>query len=164
MTERETERRSQQLFSLHDRFHTGSVDITTSKAHSQTHLLMREIGMPVEADDPLDDMRVILKTDNGKAVSLNLTSGLFFIGLQEVTTFRLTWIQIKIMSTLLEHQGNVVNRFELIDSVWNGSHNIKNPERNLRVHIKYLRRTLSKIPGFTDHIGSIRNQGYIWRS
>jgi DNA-binding response OmpR family regulator len=71
---------------------------------------------------------------------------------------RLTPRMLRLLSILIEHRGEVVERKSLFSQVWETDYT--DDTRTLDVHISWLRRAIEVDPKKPDHLKTVRGVGY----
>ena len=71
---------------------------------------------------------------------------------------RLTPLEFKILSVLVQHGGRPLSRHELIDQVWGSDEYVA--DRTVDAHVAYLRKKIEPEPGAPRYIVSVRGIGY----
>ena len=66
--------------------------------------------------------------------------------------------EFDLLVALLEREGRVATRAELLDQVWQYEHDVVS--RTVDVHILELRRKLERDPAVPEHIITVRKTGY----
>lgn len=78
------------------------------------------------------------------------------------TPFTLTGLELKLLRYLLDRDGEVVERFDLLESVWGMTY--EGTTRTLDQHIARLRRKIESDPALPRHILTVHGVGYRFRS
>jgi DNA-binding response OmpR family regulator len=78
------------------------------------------------------------------------------------TPFTLTGLELKLLRYLLDRDGEVVERFDLLESVWGMTY--EGTTRTLDQHIARLRRKIEPDPALPRHILTVHGVGYRFRS
>lgn len=76
--------------------------------------------------------------------------------------FTLTGLELKLLRYLLDHDGEVVERFDLLETVWGMTY--EGTTRTLDQHIARLRRKIESDPASPRHILTVHGVGYRFRS
>lgn len=92
-----------------------------------------------------------------KDITLNIVEGKIYFKNENT---ELTKNELKIMKILMENQGKIVNRDEIIEELWDTDEFIS--ENTLTVNVNRLRKKLDFI-GLNDFIQTKKGQGYIIR-
>jgi two-component system alkaline phosphatase synthesis response regulator PhoP len=71
---------------------------------------------------------------------------------------RLTPLEFKILSVLVQQGGRALSRHELIDQVWGSDEYVA--DRTVDAHVAYLRKKIEPEPGAPRYISSVRGIGY----
>ena len=123
------------------------------------------IAKPFEIEELLARINAMLRRINYSksqetvyafgALSLNIDRMSFTIGENEVPLSKTEFMLLKL---LIENQGKVLSRNQIIDGIWGKDHFID--ENTVDVYVGYLR---SKIAGFTkdEYIKTVRGAGYM---
>jgi DNA-binding response OmpR family regulator len=77
-------------------------------------------------------------------------------------TFSLSGRELALLRYLLDHDGEVVSRFDLLDAVWGIKY--EGTTRTLDQHIAKLRRKVEEDPASPRHILTVHGVGYRFRS
>ncbi|MBN2198472.1 MAG: response regulator transcription factor [Candidatus Aminicenantes bacterium] len=77
-------------------------------------------------------------------------------------TFTLTGLELKLLRHLVDHDGQVMERFELLEAVWGMTY--EGTTRTLDQHIARLRRKIEADPALPRHILTVHGVGYRFRS
>lgn len=76
--------------------------------------------------------------------------------------FALTGLELKLLRHLLDHDGQVMERFDLLEAVWGMTY--EGTTRTLDQHIARLRRKIESDPSSPRHILTVHGVGYRFRS
>ncbi|MBM3297400.1 MAG: response regulator transcription factor, partial [Candidatus Aminicenantes bacterium] len=76
--------------------------------------------------------------------------------------FTLTGLELKLLRRLVEHDGEVQERFDLLETVWGMTY--RGTTRTLDQHIARLRRKVEHDPSSPRHILTVHGVGYRFRS
>ena len=74
------------------------------------------------------------------------------------TSFKLTPKEAKLLAVLMENEGKIVSRDQLISKVWYA--NSTGRSRSLDVHIRWLRQKVEDNPNIPEYILTRRGLGY----
>lgn len=88
-------------------------------------------------------------------VTINFIKFQAFVNNEEV---KLSSREFAIMKYLIEHEGDVIHRYELLDKVW--GYDVTPTTRTVDNYILDLRKKLEEHPSSPKHIISIRGVGY----
>jgi len=77
------------------------------------------------------------------------------------TSFKLTPKEAKLLAVLMENEGKIVSRDQLISKVWYA--NSAGQSRSLDVHIRWLRQKVEDNPNIPEYILTRRGLGYEFR-
>jgi len=77
-------------------------------------------------------------------------------------TFTLTGLELKLLRRLIDHDGQVMERFDLLEAVWGMTY--EGTTRTLDQHIARLRRKIESDPSAPRHILTVHGVGYRFRS
>jgi DNA-binding response OmpR family regulator len=77
------------------------------------------------------------------------------------TSFKLTPKETKLLAVLMENEGKIVSRDQLITEVWYSD--ATDRSRSLDVHIRWLRQKVEDNPNIPEYILTRRGLGYEFR-
>jgi two-component system alkaline phosphatase synthesis response regulator PhoP len=72
---------------------------------------------------------------------------------------QLTHVEFRLLQTLLEADGRVLSRDQLLDAVW-GADQSEVLDRTVDVHIRRLRDKLGDDPDAPRYVATVRGSGY----
>ena len=75
------------------------------------------------------------------------------------TPVQLTNVEFRLLQTLLEADGRVLSRDQLLDAVW-GADQSEVLDRTIDVHIRRLRDKLGDDPDAPRYVATVRGAGY----
>ena len=124
---------------------------------------------PFSTRELLGRMRAVLQRIDGRAPGLPADAGKVLVGESTVdfaayTVERggkragLSRKELELLRFLLEHEGQVLDRFRIQDAVW-GRGNESTP-RTVDMHVSKLRRKLEPVPERPRHILTVHGVGY----
>lgn len=73
-------------------------------------------------------------------------------------TLELSGLELRLLSYLIEHAGEVLSRDRLLEAVWGYKGNVST--RTVDVHISWLRQKLEDVPAQPRHILTLHGVGY----
>ena len=118
------------------------------------------LSLPFTAQKLVNRIRHLLPgdgNDNIHAGPIRLDVQKSIVHCQEKQT-RLTPRSMRLLKTLIDHKGEVVERKELFSKVWET--NYTDDTRTLDVHISWLRRAIEADPEKPIYLKTIRGVGY----
>jgi len=123
------------------------------------------VGKPYSGPELLARIEAVLRRTGGKSTVKEMwDDGLVRIdyGASEVTVrgvpVSLTPLEFRLLSTLVEHAGQVLSRDQLLEHVWGDAHTRGGDE--VKLYVGYLRRKVERDPRSPELIETVRGFGY----
>ena len=119
---------------------------------ARINALLRRVNFSKKSEEELSYKKVSLDVDRMGCIILGDSDG------SEQTEIQLSKTEFLLLKFLLENQGKVFSRQQIIDEIWGAGHFID--ENTVDVYVGYLRSKISEYDK-SEYIRTVRGVGYI---